>query len=102
MRTVRERIGRSGPRAGELPADSRPVRGRNAMRSRLLALWRAVPLWARLVYATGWLLSSVWFGLMYALAGAGWSRIDLLIVLPLLLGAVWPITLTGMLILSPR
>lgn len=61
--------------------------------SRLLLVWRRVPVWAKVIYAAGWLLSAAWYSLAYMVAGAAWPRIDLLVLWPLVGGAFWPITL---------
>jgi len=67
-----------------------------------LKVWRRIPVWAKVLYAVGWLLTAAWVSIMYAVAGAEWSRVDLRILVPLLAGAFWPLTLLLLAWLAPR
>jgi hypothetical protein len=63
------------------------------LRAKLLTQWRRIPRWAKVGYGIGWLLSSLIFSAVYFAAWAPIWRLDLVVLMPLLLGAVWPFSL---------
>ncbi len=63
---------------------------------------RRIPLWARVAYLIGWLLSSAWFWIVLAVEAAGSDASPYPTLLhitfwALLLGAIWPVSLPLML-----
>lgn len=67
-----------------------------ALGAKLLVVWRKIPRWGKVGYGAGWLLSSLLFSSFYQAAWAPPDRLDLIILWPIVLGAVWPISLLGL------